>query len=81
MTPKLTYPGRLLKAEFHLLVLLQAGDQEAVESDDGGHGDAGKQGRAHGDVALASYNWSASSQTFQISNNFLVGEHQKEDLV
>ena len=53
MTPKLTYPGRLLEAEFHLLVLLQAGDQEAVESDDGGHGDAGKQGRAHGDVALA----------------------------
>ena len=36
---KLTYPGCLLETELELRVRLEAGDEDAVEGDGGGHGD------------------------------------------
>ena len=49
----LTYPGCLLETELEVWVCLEAGDEDAVEGDGGGHGDAGEEGGGQGDGALS----------------------------
>ena len=49
----LTYPGCLLETELQLRVGLKAGDEDAVEGDGGGHGDAGEEGGGQGDGTLS----------------------------
>ena len=49
----LTYPGCLLETELEVWVCLEAGDEDAVEGDGGGHGDAGEEGGGQGDEALS----------------------------
>ena len=50
---KLTDPGSLLETELEVWVRLEAGDEDTVEGDGGGHGDAGEEGGGESDVALS----------------------------
>lgn len=50
---KLTYPGCLLETELEVRVGLEAGDEDAVEGNGGGHRDAGEEGGGQCDGALS----------------------------
>ena len=49
----LTYPGRLLECQLNVRVGLQAGHEQTVEGDGGGHGDAGAEAAAEAGVPLS----------------------------
>ena len=42
----------MFEAELEVWICLEAGDEDTVEGDGGGHGDAGEEGGGEGDVAL-----------------------------
>ena len=50
---RLTDPGSLLETEVEVRVPLQAGDEDTVESDGGGHGDAGPETATEAGVPLS----------------------------
>ena len=50
---QLTYPGSLLETEHEVWISLEAGHEDTVEGDGGGHGDAGEEGGGESDVALS----------------------------
>ena len=52
MTMTMTYPWCLLEGEVDMRVWLEAGDEETVEGDGGGQGEADAQAAAEGDVPL-----------------------------
>ena len=43
----------MLETEHEVWISLEAGHEDTVEGDGGGHGDAGEEGREEGDVALS----------------------------